>query len=341
MAAWQPAAFNLQQFLQDAAIPPDQDAVLNSSQGRQPLPRAGRPSCIQPPARPDRLRPPGLLPAAWRPPDAGDELQSALRPPEQPPAPQQEQPDLLQSAALQRAGQLFQGLGAASGAAAPSGGQAQQQEPRPTVASPAQLQLPALFEGLGGSAQQQQQQQQTVSEACRQVAALADCLDDSPSTGAPLASALLLEGFQKHQQPADQVFAAAIGAAAVVASVPAAPAAALEAEAEHAGLTGADAQVTAVAAAGPAEQALDGQGMPAALPEEGLKAAAQQLLEQGQEEEWVDAAAAAILPASQGEEDFQDAQEDVLPLPAPGAAVVAAAAAAAGRRASAAEQPAW
>ena len=68
MAAWQPAAFNLQQFLQDAAIPPDQDAVLNSSQGRQPSPRgAGRPSCIQPPARPHRrahpLRP-ALQPGA-------------------------------------------------------------------------------------------------------------------------------------------------------------------------------------------------------------------------------------------------------------------------------------
>ena len=126
----------------------------------------------------------------------------------------------------------------------------------------------------------------------------------------------------------------------MVASVP--PALTAAPEAEHAGLTVADGQVTAVAVAAPAEQALDGQGMPAAVPEEGLEAVAQQLLEQGQEEEeWVDAAAAAALPGSQGEEDFQDAQEDVLPLPPPGAAVVAAAAAAAGRRASAAEQPAW
>ena len=352
MAAWQPAAFNLQQFLQDAAIPPDQDAILNSSQGRQPSPRgAGWPSCIQPPPASPPPLPPCL--AAWRAPDPGDELQSALRAPEQQPPPtvqqeQQQQPNLLRNAAVQCAGQLFEGLGAATGAAAHSSGHALQQEQQTAVvASPAQLQLPALFEEPDSGAEQQGQgQQQTVSEACRQVAALANCLDDSPSIGAPLASALLLEGVQPQWPAGEQAFVAA-AAAAAVASVPAVPAAAEKAEtAELAPIAAQDAPAAAAAAApapAPAEQALDGQQMPAAVPAdaEGVEAAAQQLQEQGEEEEWVDAAAAAALPGSQGEDDFQDAQEEMLPLPPPRAAVVAAAAAAAGRRASAAEQPAW
>lgn len=276
------------------------------------------------------------LPAAWRPTDRGDELQSASRPPDMPalpPQPQHKRPAMAPGTAL------FEGLDAAPAAAAggaPAGpGQPlwrnPLQQPRqdasgqpapPHRLATAALELPAqqqqqptveaaaLFAGLepAAAAPQTSQglpspvQRQTLSQAQRQVGDLLGGLADTPAAPArplppPLPMLPVLAAPQPAKQEATEEQVADRQPAEVQPAEEPAPLAEQQPEPELQPLGEQQPDE-------PEQQPSDEQQQAAAPEEEG-------------EEEWADAAAAADPPGSQGDDDppFVDAAE-ALPVAA-------------------------